>query len=52
VAAVYLSWVMEMKPHSIMIFTVGVMIIALGALGYTAYQSWAEPKADVQMLGR
>jgi hypothetical protein len=52
IVAVRLSWMLEAKMMSVSIALFGVAVIVLAGLSYTAYRSWAEPKPDVQMLGR
>lgn len=52
IVAVCLSWMLEARMMSVSIAVFGAAVIVLAGLSYTAYQSWVEPKPDVQMLGR
>jgi hypothetical protein len=52
IGAVCVIWMMESKILSVSIAVFGVAVIVLAGLSYMTYQSWAEPKPDIHMLGR
>jgi len=52
IVAVCLVWMMESRMLSATIAVFGAAVIVLAGLSYMAYQSWAEPKPDIHMLGR